>query len=76
MKIERVFQIKGNKHDIVTGIYFDRELTGKERRCKTAIIGDDNLTISLGSTSLADLMWTGDEIQNPQALVGQEIILL
>lgn len=74
MKIERVFQIKGNIHDIVTGIYIDRELTGKERACKTALVGD--LELSVGSTSLADLMWTGDEIPDPKALIGQEIVFL
>ena len=76
MIIVDAFQMKGNKHPIITSIRLDRDLTGKERRSETAIIGNNNLTISIGSTSLADLMWTGDEIQDPKALIGQEIILL
>ena len=74
MIIVDAFQMKGNKHPIITSIRLDRDLTGKERACKTALVGD--LELSVGSTSLADLMWTGDEIPDPKALIGQEIVFL
>lgn len=74
MKVIEAFQIKGNIHDSITAIRVDRNLSGGERARKTAIIGDIDLSVE--PTSLENVMWTGDAVEDPKELIGQNVILV
>lgn len=55
-------------------ICFDRKLTPQETACKTAMVAD--LVLNMEQTTNDRWMWTRDIIPDPDALAGEEIILL
>ncbi|MBQ6609273.1 MAG: hypothetical protein IJH70_02445 [Oscillospiraceae bacterium] len=71
MKVVEAFKLP---NDIGYCICFDRKLNAKEMACRTAVV--DDLSLEMLQTTNDRWLWTKDNIPDPDALAGKEIILM